>query len=83
MSDLTLEFAQQVLQHAQPNEVCLIRLPNGHLRIDVQTVTSPAPQGKWAKFAEHLQQESLLHGRSSQLNQLIQQFRQEFTSKEP
>jgi hypothetical protein len=83
MSDLTLEFAQQVLQHAQPNEVCLIRLPNGHLRIDVQTVTSPTIQGKWAKFAEHLQQESLLHGRSSQLAQLIQQFRQEFTSKEP
>lgn len=81
MSNLTLEFARQALQNAQPNEVYLTQLSNGCLRIDIQTTQMPS-QGKWAKFAEHLQQENLLQGYSSQLHQLIQQFRQEFTSKE-
>jgi hypothetical protein len=80
MPNLTLEFARQLLQNAQPNEVYLTQLSNGFLRIDVQTTMQPVSQGKWAKFAEHLQDENLLQGHSSQLNQLIQQFRQEFTS---
>jgi len=84
---ITLLEAQVALQNAKPNEVKILRFPNGNWQIEIKPHQDQIPiqksePSKWSKFADEMHQKSPLRGKSEQVNALIKQFRHEFTLRE-
>lgn len=77
-----LQEACEELSHATPDQVQVIKLPDGGMQIQIFAVKSTAPaegrkQRKWARVAEKLAREDLLgEGRGDRLRAAMREFRE-------
>ena len=78
-----LEDAIQILKNAHPDEVRIIRFPDGRTQIEIAPQQAKTAlhgnQGKWARVADDLAHENLLgHGLGDKVRASIRDFRAGF-----